>query len=297
MVLNLKFNDKNIFPKIGMRTVKTGIGVMLSVLFGELGIVNDSIFTVSASVVSMKNTVKSSFLEGLMRIAGTILGGLCGYLMIMYLGKSSILIGLGVIFIIYLCILLRIQDSVAIATLTFASIVVGSGASDPLAYSVGRTFDTLVGVIIALVVNYSLRRKRYIEKIQFNFHELEDLYINLVKDIISSIQYSRLEELSDILTSLQSTHENYIDEGKYSIYTFDKEKLEAILKECEELYYHMYGLSIQKQNLIVSKRLAKELYAYGINVMDNYIISDNSNLILEYHMSEILKIIELREAS
>ena len=97
--------------KIGMRTIKTGIAVFLSTLVGYLGLVESPVFTVSACIFSLKNTLKNSWNEALSRILGTLIGGLIGYLCAAFLGCNIITATLGVVFIIHICNELKLHDA------------------------------------------------------------------------------------------------------------------------------------------------------------------------------------------
>ena len=89
--------------KLGMRNVKTGIGVGLSVLSGAF-FVQNPLFTALACMVSIQESVRGSLLAGLSRIIGTILGGITGYLFALLGGTGdAIICTLGIITTIYIC--------------------------------------------------------------------------------------------------------------------------------------------------------------------------------------------------
>ena len=170
--------------KIGMRNIKTGIAVFLATFAGYLGIVETPVYTVSVCIFSIKNTIKNSLDDSFSRIIGTLVGGLVGYLCARFLFTNIISATLGVIFIIHLCNELKIYDSSAIASVTFISICLGVGNNHPLTYSIMRTIDTLVGVIIALIVNFGVSRHKYIDHLWKSFNLAYDDCINIINSMI-----------------------------------------------------------------------------------------------------------------
>ena len=139
-----------------MRNIKTGIAVFLATLAGYLGIVETPIYTVSVCIFSMKNTIKNTIDSSFSRIFGTLLGGVVGYLFATIFPSNIITATLGVVVIIHLCNEMKIYESSAYASVTFIAICLGINEHDPLVYSIMRTIDTLVGVIIALLVNLTV---------------------------------------------------------------------------------------------------------------------------------------------
>ena len=100
--------------KPGMRTIKTGIGVMLCVLLGYLNfnLVDKTFYAAIACVVCMQTTVKGSFMVGLNRLKGTFVGGLIGFLFALIGPGNPILSCLGIITTIYICNLIKINKSI-----------------------------------------------------------------------------------------------------------------------------------------------------------------------------------------
>lgn len=101
--------------KPGMRNIKTGIGVMICVLVGYLNIIDNTLFAAVACIVCMQTTVKGSLTVGLNRLKGTFIGGLIGFIFVLIHPGSPILSCLGIITTIYICNVLKINNSITIA--------------------------------------------------------------------------------------------------------------------------------------------------------------------------------------
>lgn len=174
---------KNIkkLPLPGMRNIKTAVSVLLClvvyVLFpllaqitNEFGgnffelltfIVNrqDPMFACIAAVVVMQSTVADSVSSGKSRIYGTALGAAAGLLFLLINLSvpvrllNILLIAIGVVFLIYVCNLLRLQNAVSISVITFLVILISIGQKSPILYAVNRLLDTGIGIVISIFVN------------------------------------------------------------------------------------------------------------------------------------------------
>lgn len=174
---------KNIkkLPLPGMRNIKTAISVLLClvvyVLFPLLAeitnefdgkffelltfIVNrqDPMFACIAAVVVMQSTVADSVSSGKSRIYGTALGAAAGLLFLLINLSvpvhllNILLIAIGVVFLIYVCNLLKLQNAVSISVITFLVILISIGQKSPILYAVNRLLDTGIGIVISIFVN------------------------------------------------------------------------------------------------------------------------------------------------
>lgn len=174
---------KNIkkLPLPGMRNIKTAVSVLLClvvyVLFPLLAeitnefdgkffelltfIVNrqDPMFACIAAVVVMQSTVADSVSSGKSRIYGTALGVAAGLLFLLINLSvpvhllNILLIAIGVVFLIYVCNLLKLQNAVSISVITFLVILISIGQKSPILYAVNRLLDTGIGIVISIFVN------------------------------------------------------------------------------------------------------------------------------------------------
>lgn len=153
-------SEKNIDPryKIGMRNVKTAASVGICLLFFQLIGVSDGIQAAIAAIICMKSSLQNSIQTGIERIVGTFIGAILGILSLMLIGKTSfhiytILAIAGVIIIIYLCNILKIQASIVIGLVVFLIILLGEKDLPPLEYGTLRLLETFFGIIVAYLIN------------------------------------------------------------------------------------------------------------------------------------------------
>ncbi|MBQ5696622.1 MAG: FUSC family protein [Clostridium sp.] len=151
------------FPKLGLRTIKSGIAVFFCLLLWPA----EPFFACLTAVICLQDTVYNSIHMGINRGAGTILGASFGLVFLslfrtleyhisnQYISKIVIyiIISLGIIFMIYLCNLLKRPGAINITCIAFLGVTTAHAYSDPLYYATNRIIETLLGIVISILVN------------------------------------------------------------------------------------------------------------------------------------------------
>lgn len=283
-------------PKIGMRTIKTGIAAFICALIGTTGFINNPFFAIGACVVSMQNTIKDSYNAGFNRIKGTLLGGILGFLVIYIFDYNIFIASIGLVFVIYICNLLKLQSSILVCSITYSSIAYTISNQSPFIYSFHRTLDTTLGVIIGVLINYTISKPNLLNNILSNIERLRDLSFHLVRNSLLSqdINLDTYENKLLALTSLINKHEDdfYNDKNSSVYFEFDK-----IIMKFKEIKIHLYCLNKIKEDFSISKENLDYLYTtFGLEVINTIskLKEDNSSSNIEistiynYHLNEIL---------
>lgn len=150
-------------PKPGLRNIKTAIAVLLCVFLFELIGRPNPLIACSTTIICMKDTVFNSYKSGVDRLVGTLIGGVVGFVFLLIrqhfalLPTEALLVGIGIVLVIYLCTLLKKSDSTAvIACIVFLAIVIGVSDMPAYLYAINRMVDTFVGIVVALLVNINI---------------------------------------------------------------------------------------------------------------------------------------------
>ena len=281
-----------------MRTIKTGIGVMLCVLLGYLNfnLVDKTFYAAIACVVCMQTTVKGSFTVGINRLKGTFIGGLVGFLFALIDPGNPILSCLGIITTIYICNLIKINKSITIACVVYCAIHLGIGTADPVYYSVHRIIDTSIGVLIGIGVNYLIYRPDYLGRIHNEIKIIENTSIKLLKKEIEMGVDIDISSLQNEITKLEGLYKNFLDELEYRNDEVDDKEINRIIKTCKQIYMHLQVLGhmkdkcyLNQENFIKSKDLYYEL-ASDVEVKEDI------SPVYNYHISMIIeKINDIRD--
>lgn len=286
-------------PKIGMRTIKTGIAAFICACVATTGIINNPFFAIGACVVSMQNTIKDSYIAGFSRIKGTLIGGIFGFLVVYAFGHNIFIASIGIIFAIYCCNLLKEQSSIPVCVITYASIAYTITTQNPFIYSFHRTLDTTFGVIIGVLVNYTISKPNLLNDIISQIERFRDLSFhivrnNLLSENIDLVDYeNKLYNLIDLLS--KHKEEFYSDKNSNDFFEFDK-----MIMKFKEIRIHLYCLKKIEKDFIISEENLEHLnFLFGLEVINKINSSQNNNhnihhdnieisAVYNYHLHEIL---------
>lgn len=169
----------------GLRAVKTALAVFLCLAVEALLGRTNPFYGCIAAVVCMLPTYRQTFHTGLNRMIGTLAGGLFGYLLLeasRFLpyyndGVNLLLVPAVMLGVIYLLNVLGIQGAISIGCIVFLGITVYPGRSvdNALLFVVNRMIDTLIGILIAMIVNRVIAPRRSLAPEPPDAKELEAL--------------------------------------------------------------------------------------------------------------------------
>ena len=143
---------------IGMRIIKTVIAVFLC---GLLAFFREAsgFYSMIAAVVCIQNSAGKTIESSINRMAGTLIGGVAGVLVVYSLDMLGVLymellryvvLSMMLIPIIKLCLAIKKPGCAAMACIVFLCVTVNYSIGDtPAVYSIDRLFETLVGVALA----------------------------------------------------------------------------------------------------------------------------------------------------
>jgi hypothetical protein len=156
----------NTHYRVGKRVLKTCAAVMvclfISLVSGNMTSI--PIKSVSA-IVTMQTTQGDSIHTAVFRVLGTIIGGIVGVLTVViglfipYYDQGLFVVVIPVMLLLnlYLCNLLKMQDSCTISCvvtiIVAARLTSDASVADSLLFTLFRLTDTLIGVIVGTVVN------------------------------------------------------------------------------------------------------------------------------------------------
>lgn len=154
---------KNIdIPKIGFRNIKTGIAVFICLLiFNYFGKGKGNyILACTATILCMGDTIENTLKTSWNRLFGILVGGIASIIFLYtvdYISEihinTPIIVAIGVSFIIYICNLLKATDSCSVACVMYITIMFTYSGSGAFTYVISNAFYTLIGVVVAILVN------------------------------------------------------------------------------------------------------------------------------------------------
>lgn len=159
----------NVIKPVGARTLKTSITVFLCYLLSTLLLKNSNTLIVCVSgIMCIQNTLEDSMEKGKSRVLGTVVGGVVGFIGtlsysfgVLPQGVYALIAAIGILVTIYVCLCLSLNFCIPNACVTFLAIFINSSGETWFVNAFGRVVDTLLGVLIALLINRFLFVKSF----------------------------------------------------------------------------------------------------------------------------------------
>ena len=275
--------------KIGLRTVKTGIAVSLSMLLAKVFDIEYPFFAIVAALIAIQPTVSDSWRVGANRILGTLIGAIVGVIFVSVFPANFIFLGIGIIVLIMIMNRLHWNEAINIATVVLVAIFLNVGG-DNVNYAMHRIFDTFLGISIAVIVNYLIYPPTYDKKILTNIKEVSSSILTINLDIINLLIEDEgiSTELLEEKLSLDKVEETLVEAEKYIKLQLKEERIKV------------YG-NMKAKELLIIIGLVKETYQHiqniigvlmkGISPVVTVIVIED----LEAIMKQLEEIIEVKE--
>ena len=278
--------------KMGMRTTKTGIAVMICVILGQF-LIKNPFYAAAGCIISMQDTVKGSMKAGMNRVKGTILGGIIGFLIVLINPGEIILSGVGVMVTIYICNMFKLNKSILVACVTFLSIHLGIIDTNPAQYSFFRVLDTSIGVIIGVLINYIIARPNYLHSTINEFKEIERLTVEFIESKIVNQENFNIKTLEKEIKKVDSIYSKLVDELEYSRNDIDLENLENTIDICREIYFHMQSIELLEKKLYLNKQNYEKIKDLYKSEEIDWDLHESKSPVFNYHLSKIIEQIKL----
>ena len=189
----------NIRYKIGMRTIKTGLAVAVSLFIAQLMNLKSPIFVGIAAIVSMQTTVNESLVAGKNRMLATFVGAVIGLIFSYILPYNYFFIGLGIIVVIYIHNIFNWKQSLALSAIVFLAIFLNQGGNR-LYYAIHRLLDTFIGIIVSMIINFFIATPNNVQSLQYIKENIYTVLKDLVYNIVTKSVNENNNEFKEHLT-------------------------------------------------------------------------------------------------
>ena len=282
---------------IGLRTVKTAVAVIIAILVVELLGTTDSklIFAMLGAMAAVQPTFKESVEAFLSQIIGVIFGAIAGIALLALHMPSLITIGIGIILVITLYNVLRIRYSPSLPCFILVMLCTTPDVQ-PMAYALGRIWDTAIGLAIGMLVNMLIFPYGNSRQIRSTAESLDVTLLAFLEDMFAGD-----EVLPDV-----SEMTRQIDTMAHQLKTFSAQKLPLRLRRqkeelekyrlCEQKARHLLAHMEVLSSVASVGRLHKEnfdkLAECGAGITDNRVSDTVSeiDIVTNYHLSQILRL-------
>ena len=145
------------------------VGHFIGVVIQHPSTVISGLWCVMASVVVMQSRLGGTYKAVWSRFLGILIGSVAGGFFIDFFGDGALSILLGVFITVSMCSILNLKDSIRIAGLSTALIIILGGAKpdvNPWSFTFFRFLDSCTGMAVSLSVAYFLWPEKAIENMK-----------------------------------------------------------------------------------------------------------------------------------
>lgn len=287
--------------KIGLRVIKTGIAVFVGILFGNLLGIEYPFYTVIAVVIVMQPTVIDTWKFGMNRMMGTTAGAILGVILALFWPNNPIIGAIGFVMLITLMNWIKKGESISIGAVVFASVYLSEVLSTQqhILYAGARLFETFLGIIVAVAVNYLVFPPNYDQKVILESRKTSKVLWKYTLTLLDFFlqeeeRYAALDELENQVIKELEVSEKFLEmqrkEEEIKIHGEFRTRDTILTLQLErEIYQHLQSMhqvmdrGIKKEivNLVeLDIKLVREMLG-NIHNMDEQVLNQNSKETIE----------------
>lgn len=291
------WKHKSIQFRIGIRTVKSAIAVMIAMAVVYFYGVTTSriIFAVLGAMEAMQPTIKASLRSCLTQVTGVISGALFG-LFLNALGLHPLITtGIGIVMVISIYNALRIQFSPSLPCLIVVTICTTPDIA-PFIYASGRIWDTLIGFAVGITINALIFPYDNRKQIRYTLESLDQELIRFLEDLFDgddSLPDAKM--MADKVSTMASQLTVFSNQKLLMQLKRQQEDIRSFVvceKDARELLARMEILSHIGDPGRLSEENRQALTECGAVIKDTRPLIDPTEreIVVNYHVRQILRV-------
>lgn len=290
-------NKKWLRIRIGLRTVKTAVAVIVAMLIVEALGTTDSklIFAMLGAMAAVQPTFRDSVESCLTQIIGVFFGAVAGVALRLLPGPDLVAVGIGIILVITLYNTLRIRYSPSLPCFVVVMLCTTPDIQ-PMAYAIGRIWDTAIGLAVGMIINTLLFPYDNSRRIRATAESLDKVLIQFLEDLFDGDEsLPQANEMRRTIDSMDRELQLFANQKLILRLRRQKQELE-VFRECEdkarELVARMEVLSQMGRPGRLNGENRRRLLACGADIRDERPLDSvlERDVVTNYHVSQILKL-------
>lgn len=280
--------------RIGLRNLKTALAVFICMIISKVLKLEYPFFVVIAAIISMENSVTNSFKAGKNRMLGTLIGAVIGLICALIRPGSALLCGIGMVGVIYCCNFLKWRKPIPIAGIVFIAVMVSIKGKNPFFYSINRMFDTLIGIVVAVAVNYLVFPPNYLPRIRRMIRELSVETKYILDQLFIKDEELNLVDYEQKIIKVIELWELSREDSKIYRRKLDREisGTQNVLDDLAEIYRHLRIVIQLKPVSIPNPANAGQLQLIfnQSELLPHQENKEVNNIVFNYHLQEALNL-------
>ena len=283
--------------RIGMRTIKTVLSVIIAMLLVETDISSYSHLSLAmlGAVAAVQPSFKESIDSSRAQIIGTVTGGIVGTILLLTSLPTIVITGIAVVVVITVYNLCHINYAPSLPILVVVILCTTPDIS-PFPYALARLWDTCIGIAVGLVINTVIFPYDNSRQIRFAVESLDKMLIRFLEDMFDGDDV--LPEAEDLV--------NQIDALERMLKIFSQQRIFSHLN-LQRREVQMFRICEGKAKALVARaqllarmgtpgHMHQETYdrliEAGANVRDIPHVGefDERDIVINYHVKQILSL-------
>ncbi len=281
---------------VGMRTIKTALAVVLALLVVEQYGASPAkvVFATIGAISAVGPTFTASLLACLTQICGVTVGALLALLMLTLQVHPMVAVGIGVILILAGYQYFHLKLVPVLPCLVLVNVCLNPEV-EAVAYSVGRIWDTAIGLAIGMAVNTLIFPYDNSLKIRQTMEGLDRDLIEFLEDMFDGDDH--LPETKDLEKKIDALEGQLALFADQRLLRRKRQKRELKrLESCEDIAQALLTELITLRNMerlgCLNEENRQALRALGARVSDQCSLEGGTveNTVVNYHISQVLRL-------
>lgn len=276
--------------KIGMRTLKTALAVLIGLYASDLLRLDSYIFTAIASITAMKSSFSESFTDIKKRMFTCIFGVTLGYILSLVPTDRQfipIIASLGIIIVIYILQVVSMTEMIPLSCIVYiASFSTDAGQ---FMYGLNRIIGTFLGIVIAVFINYAISTpdvfKSFIDTSRDALEQSKNFVLQLI--MRENTDITNFEKAFTKTKEAFSLLKNEYDTPLHLKFNF--QKAEQIMKYLDDIDLRFKVLSsIEEVPIINDDNINAINDIFKLNYIQTGTLEGDLNIVFNLHLHKIL---------
>jgi uncharacterized membrane protein YgaE (UPF0421/DUF939 family) len=283
--------------RIGLRTLKTAVAVVISMIIVDFYGATSSklIFAMLGAMAAVQPTFKESLESCLTQIIGVFFGGIIGAVLLTLPIPSLVVAGIGIIIVITLYNAFRIRFSPAIPCFIVVLICTTPDIY-PISYALGRTWDTLIGLGVGMLINTLVFPYDNSRQIISTMESLDKELLLFLEDMFDGDDHlPSSDEISQKLDFMHRQLQIFANQ-KFFIHLSrqkkDLERFKCYETKGRQLVVHMAVICHMHPPGRLNEENRRRLESCGAKILDSRPLDSvtERDIVTNYHLGQILSL-------
>ena len=283
--------------RIGLRTIKTAVAVMISMVIVNFygATTSKLVFAMLGAMDAVQPSFKASLRACLTQIVGVLFGAVMGMLLLALPVNPLVAMGMGVVLVITVYNTMQIRFSPSLPCLIILTMFTTPDIQ-PMTYAFGRIWDTAIGLGVGMIINTLVFPYDNSQQIRATVQSLDRELIRFLEDMFDGDDHMPDANAMSRTVEDMARQLSIFSNQRLLMRLSNQKKEIASFQVCEgkarELLARMEVLSRMEKPGRLSKENRRRLRSCGANIPDTHGggAPKERDIVANYHVTQILKL-------